>query len=59
MFSGTTKYIMDANVIKILSVADIRSKINNNRIIATIPDVKHEVQDSISKLSIIHLDNFK
>lgn len=56
MFSGTTKYLIDANVIRSLSVEVIGSKLAPSRIIATIPDVKHEVSSLSHKLDLIHID---
>jgi hypothetical protein len=56
MFSGTVKYLMDANAIRSLNVATISSKKNNNRIIATIPDVKYEISSLTRELTIINLE---
>lgn len=43
MLSGTTKYLIDANAIRSLSYEAISSKRTNNRILATIPEVRREV----------------
>lgn len=56
MFSGTTKYLIDANVIRSLSAETISTKLAPDRIIATIPDVKHEVSSLSHKLDLIHID---
>lgn len=56
MFSGTTKYLIDANVIRSLSAEVIASKLAPARIIATIPDVKHEVSSLSHKLDLIRID---
>lgn len=58
MFSGTTKYLIDANAIRSMSVEMITSKLGTDRIIATIPDVKHEVLSLTRKLDLIHIDTF-
>lgn len=56
MFSGTTKYLMDANAIRGLDIAMISSKLSNGRIIATIPEVKHEVASLVPKLDLIQIE---
>lgn len=56
MFSGTTKYLIDANVIRSLSVETIKSKLAPNRVIATIPDVEYEVLSLSHKLELIRTD---
>lgn len=57
MFSGTTKYLIDANAIRSMSVEMISSKLGSGRIIATIPDVKYEVLSRTRKLDLIHIDS--
>jgi hypothetical protein len=57
MFSGTTKYLMDANAIRNLDIATVKAKLGNDRIIATIPEVKHEVSGLSEELALIHLEN--
>lgn len=57
MFSGTTKYLIDANAIRGLSAEMISSKLGLGRILATVPDVKHEVFSLVHKLELIHTDN--
>lgn len=51
MHSGIVKYLIDANSIRALSRDLINCKRNNNRIIATIDDVKHEVA-TLSKVDL-------
>ncbi len=56
MFSGTYKYVLDANAIRCLSYDQICSKKRNDRIIVTIEDVKHEVA-SLKKLEAVIIEN--
>lgn len=56
MYSGTVKYLVDANSIRALSRDIVDSKRNNNRIIATIDDVKHEVA-TLSKIELYNIQS--
>ncbi len=57
MFSGITKFLIDANAIRGISVATFNSKMSNNRILASIPEVKEEVPNLGQKLNLLHLEN--
>lgn len=48
---------MDSNAIRSLNAPLITSKLDNNRIIATIAEVKYEVSSLTGKLGLIHLEN--
>ena len=53
MFSGTIKYLVDANAIKNLSVEDLKARSDSNHIIVTIPEVRREVPSLKQRLSLI------
>ena len=55
MYSGTKKYIMDANAIRGLSYSLIKNKLQTNRLIVTISDVAHEVA-SRANLELIKIE---
>lgn len=57
MFSGTKKYLMDANAIRSLKTEVIASKLDSLRILSVIPDIKYEVAGLTEKLALMHDDS--